>query len=276
MFMKPYVRNILALVQLALLCIIVLSTNLADAQEQGVWKNKQCAVSLTYDDALNVHLDNVLPLLDSLGLKGTFYVAPSFPALLSRTAEWKTAAAKGHELGNHSLFHPCDGKRAGREWVKADYDLSRYSVQRMMDEAKINNFILNLIDGKNQRTFAYPCGDTKAGDASYVSQIRNEFAGARGVAGKMQTIDEIDRMDIGSYMINGQSGDELIALVKQALEKKSLLVFLFHGVGGEHDLNVSLEAHKKLLQFLKENETDIWVAPLADIAEYVKQTKRNK
>jgi sialate O-acetylesterase len=109
-----------------------------------------------------------------------------------------------------------------------------------------------------------------------VSQIRNEFAGARGVAGKMQTIDEIDRMDIGSYMINGQSGDELIALVKQALEKKSLLVFLFHGVGGEHDLNVSLEAHKKLLQFLKENETDIWVAPLADIAEYVKQTKRNK
>jgi peptidoglycan-N-acetylglucosamine deacetylase len=276
MFIKPFFRNILFPVQGALLCILLATANQAHAQEKGIWKNKKCAVSLTYDDALNVHLDNVIPLLDALGLKGTFYVAPSFPALISRTAEWKAAAAKGHELGNHSLFHPCDGKRQGREWVKSDYDLSRYSVQRMTDEIKIDNFILKLIDNKSIRTFAYPCGDTMAGDASYVPQIRNEFAGARGVAGKMQSIDEIDRMDIGSYMINGQSGDELIALVKQALDNKALLVFLFHGVGGEHDLNVSLEAHKKLLQFLKENEKDVWIAPLADVAEYVKQAKRNK
>jgi peptidoglycan-N-acetylglucosamine deacetylase len=273
MFMKTFFRNIMVLVQGALIFLVIASQNRADAQEKGVWNNKLCAVSLTYDDALNVHLDNVIPLLDSLGLKGTFYVAPSFPALQSRTAEWKAAAARGHELGNHSLFHPCDGKRPGREWVKADYDLSRYSVQRMADEITTNNFLLNLIDGRSQRTFAYPCGDAMAGGTSYVPQIRNEFAGARGVAGKMQNIDEIDWMDIGSYMINGQSGDELISLVKQALEKKALLVFLFHGVGGEHELNVSLEAHKKLLQFLKENEKDVWIAPLADIATYVKQHK---
>lgn len=276
MFISTLTRNFSVIVQGTLLCLMILSPDKTYAQEKGVWHNKKCVVSLTYDDALNVHLDNVLPLLDSLGLKGTFYVAPSFPALISRTAEWKAAAAKGHELGNHSLFHPCDGKRPGREWVKSDYDLSRYSVQRMTDEIKINNFVLNLLDNKSIRTFAYPCGDTMAGDASYVPQIRNEFAGARGVVGKMQSIDEIDWMDIGSYMINSQSGDELIALVKQALEKKALLVFLFHGVGGEHDINVSLEAHKKLLQFLKENEKDVWVAPLVEVAEYIKQHKRNK
>jgi peptidoglycan-N-acetylglucosamine deacetylase len=259
---------------MAAIAFLPLLPRIARAQEKSPWNNKKCAVSLTYDDALNVDLDTVIPLLDSLGLKGTFYVAASFPALQTRTAEWKAAAQKGHELGNHSLFHPCDGKRPGRDWVKADFDLSRYSVQRMTDEVKINNFLISLIDNKTERTFAYPCGDTKAGDASYISQIQDIFVGARGVTGKMERIDKIDRMDIGSYMINGQSGEELIALAKQAMEQNALLVFLFHGVGGEHDLNVSLEAHSKLLHFLKENEKDIWIAPLVNIAEYVKQQNK--
>ncbi len=43
------------------------------------------------------------------------------------------------------------------------------------DEIKINNFLISLIDGKNSRTFAYPCRDAMAGSASYVPQIRNEF-----------------------------------------------------------------------------------------------------
>jgi peptidoglycan-N-acetylglucosamine deacetylase len=251
--------------------LLVLAPCMGHTQVKSPWNNKSCAVSLTYDDALNVDLDNVIPLLDSVGLKGTFYVSASFPALQTRTAEWKAAAAKGHELGNHSLFHPCDGKKPGRDWIKPEYDLSTYSLQRMTDEIRINNFLISLMDNKYSRTFAYPCGDTRAGGASYVPNISHEFAGARAVAGKMQRIDEIDLMDIGSYMINGQSGDDLIALVKQALGEKALLVFLFHGVGGEHNLNVSLDAHGKLVHFLKENEKDIWIAPLVNIAEYVRQ-----
>jgi peptidoglycan-N-acetylglucosamine deacetylase len=241
------------------------------AEQKGDWKGKKCAVSLTYDDALNTDLDNVIPLLDSLGVKGTFYIGPSFPSLKARTPEWKKAAQQGHELGNHSLFHPCDGSKPGRDWVKRDYDLSRYTARRMADEIEVNNFILHLIDGLDDRTFAYPCGETSAADGSYVPLIAGSFSGARGVTAKMQRIGEIDRMDIGSYMINGESGDRLVALVKQAMEKNALLVFLFHGVGGEHDLNVSLEAHRQLLRFLKENEKDIWIAPLRDISKYIKQ-----
>ncbi|MDR8393457.1 hypothetical protein NC796_20040 [Aliifodinibius sp. S!AR15-10] len=71
-------------------------------------------------------------------------------------------------------------------------------------------------------------------------------------------------------MIDGRSGDEMIELVEQAMEKKGLVVFLFHGVGGGHDLNISLEAHRKLLQFLKQNEQDVWTAPMVDIAKHVK------
>lgn len=54
------------------------------------------------------------------------------------------------------------------------------------------------------------------------------------------------------------------------MSTNTLLVFLFHGVGGEHSLNVSLPAHRELLQFLKQNEKDIWIAPMLEVAEFIK------
>jgi sialate O-acetylesterase len=241
-----------------------------NAQEKSSWQGKACAVSLTYDDALNVHLDNVIPSLDSLDLKGTFYLSGYFPALRARVADWKTAAAKGHELGNHTLFHPCTGKLPGREWVPPDYDLGNYTMQRMLDEIKMANTLLEALDGKTKRTFAYPCGDTMIGNESYVEKIKTEFVAARGVKGKMPKLEEIDLFDIDSYVISGQSGEELIELVKHAVKSNALLVFLFHGVGGEHALDVSLNDHRRLLYFLKQNEKDIWIAPLVEIAEHVR------
>jgi sialate O-acetylesterase len=34
-------------------------------------------------------------------------------------------------------------------------------------------------------------------------------------------------------------------------------------------LNVSLEAHRQLLRYLKQNEKEIWVAPMITVAEYI-------
>ena len=53
---------------------LLASLTTLSAQSKKSWNNKKCAVALTYDDALNVHLDNAIPLLDSLGLKATFYI----------------------------------------------------------------------------------------------------------------------------------------------------------------------------------------------------------
>jgi peptidoglycan-N-acetylglucosamine deacetylase len=242
------------------------------AQDKGPWNGKQCAVSLTYDDGLNVHLDYVVPLLDSLGFKGTFYVPGAFPGFKGRLQDWNSAAKKGHELGNHTLFHPCEGKAPGREWVDPANDLNSYTVRRMVDEIGAANTLLEAMDGKTRRTLAYPCGDLKAGDSSYVDQIKRMFAGARGVGPTMQKMNEIDLYNIGCFMVNGQSGQELIRMVQDAMAKGKLLVFLFHGVGGEHAINEPLAEHRRLLEFLKENERNIWVAPMVDICGYI-QTK---
>jgi peptidoglycan/xylan/chitin deacetylase (PgdA/CDA1 family) len=246
-----------------LLCLYSISVSAQD------WNKKKCAVVLTYDDALNVHLDNAVKALDSLNLKGTFFLTASSPAFTKRLDEWKVAAKK-HELANHTLFHPCDGSQPGRDFVTADYDLAKYSVRRISDEIRMTNSVLQAVDGKTERTFAYPCGDTKIGEVLYMEGLKGDFVAARGVHSEILLNKPTDVYNIGSYFINGQSGDELIVLVKQAMQTNSMIVFLFHGVGGEHSLDVSLEAHSQLLHFLKDNEKTIWNPTFIEAAKYLK------
>lgn len=108
-----------------LLILLSISFYTMSAQNNFVWNNKRCAVALSYDDALNVHLDNAIPLLDSLGLKATFYLSGFSPSFRERVKDWISVAKKGHELGNHTLFHPCDGRMQGREWVTPEYRLEQ-------------------------------------------------------------------------------------------------------------------------------------------------------
>ena len=254
--------------------IIILSIatfQFSKAQENELWNTKKCAVVLTYDDALNVHLDKVVPALDSLNLKGTFYLIGESPVVSNRISEWQLAAKHGHELGNHSLMHPCDASLEGRSWVSADKDLSKYTVDRAVNEIKITSTLLNAIDGKTERTFAFPCGDTKIDGINFYENLKTDFVGARGVESEFQHINQVDLNDIKCFAINGQSGEYMINLVKKAIETHTMLVFLFHGVGGEHDLNVSLEAHSQLINFLKLQENDVWNATLVDVAKFIKQ-----
>ncbi len=67
------------------LCLL-LSMNLF-AQSGGPWNGKKCAVVLTYDDAIDQHLDYAVPLLDSLGLKATFYITAYSASIQTRMAE---------------------------------------------------------------------------------------------------------------------------------------------------------------------------------------------
>src|SRR5690606_22294631 len=168
------------------------------------WQGKKAAVLLTYDDALNVHLDNAVPLLDSLNLKGTFYLTTFADGFKDRINDWKKVPENGHELGNHTLFHPCDGSIPGREWVNENYDMSNYSLKRMLDEIQMTNVVLETLDGNKQRTFAFTCGDMKIGKESFISQLKDDFTGARAVRHEMHPISKVDVYNIDSYMIHGE------------------------------------------------------------------------
>lgn len=239
------------------------------------WQGKKCAVVITYDDAIDQHLDNAAPLLDSLGLKASFYVTAFSNSVQKRMNEWKNLDKKGHELGNHTLFHPCVGGK-GREWVKPEYDMRTYTVQQMIDETRMTNLFLQALDGKTKRTFAYTCGDMKIGDSSFIHDMKKDFVAARAVRNEMHKINEIDLYNVDCYMVNNHSAEEMIGWVKKAVASNSLLVILFHGVGGGNGLDVSLSAHRQFLTYLKQNEKDILVAPMVEVATHIQSFQNKK
>jgi peptidoglycan/xylan/chitin deacetylase (PgdA/CDA1 family) len=218
---------------------------------------QKCTVVLTYDDALDGHLDKVIPALDSLGLPGTFYLTASSPAFTKRIAEWKKASVAGHELANHSLFHPCLGNQPGRSWVVPEYDLNNYSVRRITDELRLANSYLEAVDGKKERTYAYTCGDMLLHDTLFMNGMKDDFIAARGVHRELIQKGKTDLYNLGAYAVSENSGTEMISWVKDAQKEKATIVFLFHGVGGGHPINVSAEAHRELIRYLYEHRKDI-------------------
>ena len=49
------------------------------------------------------------------------------------------------------------------------------------------------------------------------------------------------------------------------------MVFIFHGVVGGHGLNVARGPHRQLLAYLRQHQADIWVAPMVEVATYIRQ-----
>lgn len=239
-----------------------------------LWHGRKAAVVLTYDDALDVHLDNVIPVLDSLGFKGSFYLTAASPGSKNRVGDWKRIARNGHELGNHTLYHPCDGSKPGRSWVSPQNDLSKYTTDELTREIEMTNIFLESLDGKKERTFAYPCGDVATGEGSYIDAIKNQFLAMRGVSPRLNQIETIDLTNLNCYAVDDSNADQLILWAEKAKEDNGLLILLFHGVGGGHNLNVDQKKHDAFLSFLKNNEGDYWVTTLLEASKHcIKQMK---
>ncbi|UUZ53724.1 polysaccharide deacetylase family protein [Massilia sp. H-1] len=105
------------------------------------------------------------PRSTKVGLRATFYLQLSNPSVGKRLNEWRAAAGRGHELGNHTLFHQCSSAVAGRSWVQPHRDLVSTSVAQMRDQILLANTMLQAIDGRRERTLALPCGEVLVGMA---------------------------------------------------------------------------------------------------------------
>ncbi|MCX6050158.1 MAG: polysaccharide deacetylase family protein [Chloroflexi bacterium] len=71
------------------------------------WLNNcQGAISLSFDDGVESQLKLAIPMLDKYGLQATFYVNPR-DNYKEQLIPWRTAAQSGHEIGNHTINHPC-------------------------------------------------------------------------------------------------------------------------------------------------------------------------
>lgn len=266
----PFLRG------LVLGCALLFAAPLAAAgapDKSFSWPHgARAAVSLAYDDALDSQLDHALPVLDRHALKATFYLQLSNPSVNKRMAQWRAAALRGHELGNHTLFHQCSASLPDRAWVQPHRDLDRVSVAQVKDQAEVANTMLFAIDGRRERTFTTPCGDLKAGGQDYLPAIASEFVaikagGGDGVAVSMASVDPYA---VPVFAPVGLSGKQLIDIVKRAGARGTMVNLTFHGIGGDY-LSVSAQAHRELVEFLAAHRDEYWTDTFLNIMQHVKK-----
>ena len=261
----------------ALMATALLAAGAASAQPAAAFawpRGVPLAVSLAYDDSLPSQLDHALPALNALGLKASFYLTLSHDSVQRRLADWRAAAAQGHELGNHTLFHPCSRSAApDRGWLAPHRDLDRISVAAQRDEILAANAFLQAIDGRSERTFTAPCGDLRAGGEPFMPAVRGAFVASKTRAGGVTPdVTAVDPHDIGIHAPVGAEADALVALVEEAARAsggRALVSITFHGVGGDH-LAVSREAHDRLLRHLAAHPERYWVDTFLNIMRHVR------
>ncbi len=240
------------------------------------WPNgAKAAVSLAYDDALPSQLDTAIPQLNAVGLKGSFYLPLSADTIQKRLADWRAAAAQGHELGNHSLFHQCAKSLPNRGWVSQDRDLDQTPASRLVAEIRLGSAFLQAIDGKTQRTFTAPCTDQLAGGTPYLPLLKQDFVAMKTIVGGV--VDDMQQLNIHAVPVIAPSevtGAQLINWVKAAGAKGTMVNFTFHGIGGDH-LQISAAAHAELLQFLASHKDEYWTDTFLNLMLHVK-TQQNK
>jgi peptidoglycan-N-acetylglucosamine deacetylase len=236
-------------------------------------KGEQAAVCLTYDDAMDCHLDSVAPDLNALNLKATFFLAAT-GLDTDRVDRWRALAQQGHELGNHTLHHACSKNNS---WNKRpERWTENYSVRQMIEELEICNAFLYAIDGRKTRTLAFPCMECQAGGKSYLDTLRplGLFVAARaGGPRQVADVKTVDYFQVPSWMVHKVPAEQMIDFVKEAGLKNAIAVFMFHGVSGEY-INVTRAEHRKLLDFLAQNRKEYWTAPFITVMEHVKRERK--
>lgn len=233
---------------------------------------KRMAISLSFDDARYSQVDSGTAVLDQYGVKATFYVVPS--SVEKRLEGWKKAVAAGHEIGNHSLSHPCTG----------NYPFSRrnaledYSLKKMRYElTECNNRIRQLL-GVNAQVFAYPCGQKFVGRGknikSYVPLVADLFISGRG------WLDEAandagfcDLAQITGMEMDGKSFEEILTLIKSAAETGAWLTLAGHEMASAGEQTTSLKMLEELMRYAQDPANGIWIAPVGVVAKYIQDQR---
>lgn len=231
---------------------------------------KEMALSLTFDDARLSQIDNGIPLLDAYGVKATFYVSPD--RMMERLEGWENAVKHGHDIGNHSVAHPCSGNFP---WAR-DKALEDYTLEKMNRELDSASRFIEETLGVLPVSFAYPCGQTWVGRGeetrSYVPLVAAMFETGRTWLGEGPN-DPVfcDLARLTGMELDGKSFSEILELIEASRSQGSWLILAGHEMdegGSQTSLLTTLDS---LCRYASDPANGIWIDHVTRIGSYVRQ-----
>ena len=232
-------------------------------------EGKQMALSLSFDDARFSQVDKGIPLLNKYGVTGTFYVSPN--AMLASVEEWKKALSSGHDIGNHTLIHPCSGNFP---WAR-DKALEEYTLEKMAQELDSASTLIHHVLGIWPTAFAYTCGQTFVGRGentqSYVPLVAKRFETGRNWMNEGPN-DPVycDLARLNGTELDGKSFSEVLELIKAARDQGAWLVFAGHEMNDGGRQTSLLSTIDSICRYASDPANGIWIDNVTRIGEYVR------
>jgi peptidoglycan/xylan/chitin deacetylase (PgdA/CDA1 family) len=251
--------------------IMTQSVHLKAQDKPFSWpEGKTVAISLTFDDGRFSQVEGGTALLDEFKTKATFYVVPS--AVEQRLEGWKKAVASGHEIGNHSLHHPCSGNFP---WSR-NKALENYTIKQMKAELETANKEIQKLLGVTPKVFAYPCGQKYVGwgvnTQSYVPLVATMFQSSRGWRDEAPNDPRFCNLaQLTGVESDGKDFEEILTLINQAKTDHMWLVLAGHEMGEDGAQTTRLSMLRKLLAYASDPANGIWIAPVGEVTKYVLQ-----
>lgn len=245
------------------------------AESDFIWPDgKKMALSLTFDDARLSQIDTGIPLLDKYGVKATFYVSPG--NMIRRADKWKMAVFNGHDIGNHSLLHPCSGNFT---WSR-NSALEEYTLQTMMTELDSASSLIKDRLGIHPVSFAYPCGQTFVGRGinvqSYVPLIAFLFESGRGWLNEAPNDPAYcDLFQLNGTELDGKSFDEVLKYLETAKANGYWLILAGHEMNEEGFQTSQLKTIELICKYAKDPANGIWIDNVHNIASFINHKRRD-
>jgi hypothetical protein len=225
-----------------------------------------------------------LDLLDKCSVKATFCVLPD--GVKQRLEGWKRAVASGHEIGNHTMNHPCTVNYGFSTRVTENYTLGM--MAKDIDDA---NAEIQRLLGVTPQTFSYPCGGMFVGRGSqtesYVHLVAERFVVGLGVTEDWTTdryvpvLSNPATCDLAYVHVTSfgemrtMDFSRLVELVSKAVEGGRWLVFGGHEFGeqGRHVANTAVV--QALCHYITDPSRGIWVDTVGRIGKYIQEERTN-
>ncbi len=236
------------------------------------------ALSLTFDDGRESQLQKAIPILNDMGLKGTFFLCPKGDNWMDVLSPWREVFKQGHEIGNHTVSHICSRSLSPESRQRCLENVTLADIEADILEA--SSRIRTLIPEQEEFTFCYPCYNNHVGYGatrqSYVPIVARHFPAGRGIGefpfGNYPAT--CDLHYLWSWPMEGKSGIELVGLAERTAAQSQWGIMTFHSID-EGGLSISQFAFRELCGFLGRNRDRIWVAPMVTVARRIIEWRKS-
>ena len=217
----------------------------AQNAEIATWSGfRKGAASFTFDDGAPSHVTDAGPTFKKYGYKATFNLVVNWNPNWSG---FQGLADEGHEIASHSNSH---GNNMSGEEASSKKSIENHITQKY-----------GII------TVAYPNCNVKGmndemgkdGPSNW-AQVPATMTGAEGQI---------------------KSTNDFTGRMQKVIQSNGWAAFLTHGFQGKNNGNANysptdLGAIEGALKWAKENDKDIWVAPMGHVAMYLKERNASK